>query len=94
MEEQDLNYCVKGCSFTPIRADSRKLQQSHFRPDFSFLYWVAKIISSAESAGGFSQIMLPTRTQPSAGQIEIEYITGTRILLQGDFTAALIKSIL
>jgi hypothetical protein len=60
----------------------------------TFLYWVAKINPAAESAGGFSQITLPTQAQPSAAGIEIEYAKGTRIRLQGGFTAAFIKSLL
>jgi hypothetical protein len=60
----------------------------------TFLYWVAKIIPAAESSGSFSQITLPTQAQPSAAGIEIEYPSGTRIRLQGDFTAAFIKSLL
>ena len=60
----------------------------------TFLYWVAKIIPAADAAGSFSQLALPIQAAPSAAQIEIEYPTGTRIRLQGGFTAAFIKSLL
>jgi hypothetical protein len=60
----------------------------------TFLYWVAKIIPAADAGGSFSQIALNPDSLPSTAQIEIEYPTGTRIRLQGDFTAAYIKSLL
>ena len=60
----------------------------------TFLYWVAKINPAADSPGGFSELALPVNSLFSAAGIEIEYANGTRIRLQGDFTAAFIKSLL
>ena len=60
----------------------------------AILYWVAKINPAADSPGGFSELALPVISLSSAAGIEIEYANGTRIRLQGDFTAAFIKSLL
>jgi hypothetical protein len=60
----------------------------------TFLYWVAKINPAADSPGSFSELALPTNSLPSAAGIEIAYPNGTKIRLQGDFTAAFIKSLL
>jgi len=60
----------------------------------TFLYWVAKINPAADSPGSFSELALPTNSLSSSAGIEIEYPNGTRIRLQGDFTAAFLKSLL
>jgi hypothetical protein len=68
--------------------------QAHGLGYHTFLYWAAKTNPPAESAGSFSAIALPAKALAATAQLEIAYPSGTIIRLQGDFSAAFIKSLL